>query len=192
VWFLGAAGVVLLIIVTLNSIRTGGAPPGLAAGARLPEFAAPLATSRFPAGRDAVDLADGGGDACRLRGPEVLNLCALRDRGPVVLAFFATDGVACGRDLDALDRLRGRYPQLGIAAVAVRAERGQALALVRRHRWGFPVAYDADGRLATRYRVVTCPQFVFARQGGRVVRTTFRGLSAAELDPLLRSLAQGR
>jgi hypothetical protein len=191
-WIVGVAGVVLLIVVTVNSIRTGGAPPGLTEGSRLPEFAAPLVTSRFPAGRDAVDLGDGGRSACRLRGPQVFNVCDLRDRGPMVLAFFAVDGRDCLRELDVLDRLRARHPAVGVAAVAVHAERDAVAPIVRRHGWGFPVAYDADGRLASRYRVVTCPQLVFARRGGEVIETTFRRLDEAELGPLLRSLAGER
>jgi hypothetical protein len=192
VWFLGAAGVVLLAVVLVNAISGGGREPGLTEGDRLPEFAAPLASSTFPAGRDAVELGEGKRAACALRGPQVLNLCELRRRGPVVLAFFAAEGRACLGQLDVLERVAARFPRVAAAAVAVRAERAEVAPLVRARGWRLPVAYDADGRLAARYRVVTCPQLVFARRGGAVVQTTFRALDERELTPLLRSLAQGR
>lgn len=55
-----------------------------------------------------------------------------------------------------------------IAAVAIRGDRGDLRALVRRQRITFPVGYDHDGILGDLYRVSSCPQVSFVDPGGVV------------------------
>jgi hypothetical protein len=185
-WFLGVVGVLLIAVVTLNSIRSGGGgSSGLVAGDRLPPFATPLAVSELD-GDANVARKPGQGEAgvrpaCDVRGPEILNACQLWERGPVVLAFFATRGGRCIEQLDAIERVRGRFPGVQFAAVAIRGDRDEIRRLVRGHRWGFPVGIDRDGALANVYHVAVCPQVTFARRGGKVVDTTFGQLSDDEL-----------
>ena len=45
-----------------------------------------------------------------MRGPDVVNSCQLAERGPVVLAFFATLSERCERQVDVLERVRRRFP----------------------------------------------------------------------------------
>jgi hypothetical protein len=193
-WFLGVVAVLLIALVTINSIRSGGGgSQGVVAGHSMPPFATPLALSGLDGdanvARKAGQGAAGDRPACDVRGPEILNGCQLWEQGPVVLAFFATRGGRCIDQLDAIERLRARFPRVRFAAVAVRGDRDEVRGLVRGHHWGFPVGYDRDGALANVYHVAVCPQITFARRGGRVVDTTFGRLSDAELAAQVRRLA---
>ena len=83
---------------------------------------------------------------CDVRGPDVLNVCELAERGPVVLAFFAEPVDRCDDQIDMLDRLRSRFPDVQFAAVAIRGDRDDAAAPGARARLG------AAGRLRPRRR----------------------------------------
>jgi hypothetical protein len=184
-------GFLVLVALLLGDLGERG-PEGLAPGTTVPDFAAPLVTS--PADRRVNLLrraTDGVPRACDVRRPDVLNVCALREAGPFVLAFFADRGARCVRQLDLLDRLRARHPDVRIAAVALRGERRDLAALARSHGWGFPVGHDEEGYLVGVYGVTVCPQLVFGRRGGAVVETTYGELSAPELDAQLRALERG-
>ena len=114
----------------------------------------------------------------------MLNLCELYARRPVVLAFFASPGKACVRELDVLDRVRADHPGVAFAAVALGAlersgERDRVRGLVRTRGWRLPVAYDADSVLANLYGVAVCPQISYPRRGGRVAGTSFGELDVA-------------
>ena len=192
-WFLGVVLVLGLAYITLNSIRSKGpGSRGVAVGRIAPPFAAPLVAGGLN-GDVNVAVKAGQGDAgkvpaCSVRGPEVLNLCELYERGPVVLSFFATRGAQCTRQLDVLERVRGRHPGVGFAAISIRGDRGQVARLIRDHGWRFPVGYDADGILANVYGVAVCPQITFVRRGGRVAGTSFGELGAGELDRRVAAL----
>jgi hypothetical protein len=193
-WFLGVVAVLLIAVVTLNSIRSGGGrSSGLVAGDTLPPFATPLALSALDGDANVARKANqgdaGARPACDVRGPQILNACELWERGPVVLAFFATRGGRCVSQLDGIERVRRRFPAVQFAAVAVRGDRGEVRRLVRRHGWSFPVGFDRDGALANVYHVAVCPQLTFARRGGKVVETTFGSLSDAELAAQAKRLA---
>lgn len=197
-WFLGVVLVLALSYITINTFRTDGpeqSSRGVASGGTLPEFAAPLATGRLPDDAD-VNVATAGNTgaetgrvpACQVRSPDALNLCDLRDAGPVVLAFFATRGAECSRELDALDDVRKRHPGVQFAAVAVRGDRGDIRKLVQTRGWGFPVAYDNDGILANAYGVAVCPQITYAVPGGKVIDTSLGELGARGIDARVRRL----
>jgi len=197
-WFLGVILVLALSYITLNTFRHQGpdqSSRGVAAGGRLPAFAAPLAVGRLADGAD-VNVATPGNTgpdtgrvpACQVRSPDVLNICDLAAAGPVVLAFFATRGAECSRELDALDDVRKRHPGVGFAAVAVRGDRGDIRDLVKTRRWGFPVAYDNDGILANAYGVAVCPQITYALPGGVVTDTSLGELGARGIDARVKAL----
>jgi len=185
-WIVGVAVVFALAYITLNTVRTEApGSRGVEVGSRLPPFAAPLALSGL--GGDA-NLAtepgqgqQGGRPACEVRGPEILNSCELVERGPVVLAFVATRSEQCVRQVDALERLRARYPDVGFAAVAIRGSRDELRAVIRRRGWRLPVAYDHDGGVANAYAVAICPTMTFAYRGGRVEGTALTLLEGAPL-----------
>lgn len=186
-WVVGVAALVLVAVLVVNTLQDG---PGRGArgvpdGDVMPPFAVPLALSDLDGDANYATEAGAGeaGDrpACDVRGPEILNGCALRERGPLVLAFFATRGDRCIAELDAMERARRQVPGVQFAAVAIRGDRDELRSLVRDHGWGFPVGYDRDGALANVYHVQVCPQLTFARRGGRVTETTFGDVPAGDL-----------
>jgi hypothetical protein len=193
-WVVGAAAIVLVSLLLVTTIRHGterGAR-GVPDGAVMPPFAVPAATGPIDADANIATHAGEGqaGEraACTVRGPGILNGCALRERGPVVLAFFAIRSRTCIAQLDAMQRVRAQLPGVQLAAIAIRGDRGDLRKLVARHGWSFPVGYDRDGALSNAYHVQVCPQLTFARRGGRVVETTFGALEPAELVAQARRL----
>ena len=67
---------------------------------------------------------------------DVLNVCELAERGPVVLAFFAEPIDRCDDQIDVLDRLRSRFPDVQFAAVAIRGDRDELRRARARARLG--------------------------------------------------------
>jgi peroxiredoxin len=194
-WFLALAAAALIVYVSLNTLggqHVGSA--GLKVGTKVPPFAAPLALG--PLGDAPVNVARkpnqgdvvGNTPACKVRGPGILNSCQLGERGPFVLAFLATRGTRCTRELDALQRISARHRDLQVAAISIRGDRDDLRSLVRKHGWRFPVAWDLDGRLANLFGVAVCPQLTYVLQGGIVHDTTIGELDARELDARLTSL----
>ncbi len=147
-------------------------------GARIPPFAAPFALGG-PAGE--VDVATHANDgqagkvpACSERGPGILNICELYERGPVVLALFFDAG-SCARVLDDLQALAHSFPQVSFAAVAVKEEAAPIARLVRSKRLTVPVGVDGEGRLGQLYTMVSCPQITFVYPGGVVQSAALLG-----------------
>ena len=197
-WIAVVAGVAILAYITFNTLNTHGpGSRGLAPGAHMPAFAAPLATSDLVGDANvavrAHQGAAGAEPACAVTDPRALNSCALTRRGPVVLAFLTQGAKICARQLDTMQALAPRYPQVGFAAVAVRGDRGDLRKLVRSHRWRFPVAQDRDGAVANLYGVAICPTVVLAYRGGVVMRTALAGEVAtpATLARAVRELLAG-
>lgn len=192
-WFVGVVAVLFLGVVLVNGIRSNGpGSEGVALGERLPAFAAPLALSDLEGDVNIATRANQGEagkvPACRLRGSRILNVCQLWERGPVVLAFAATRGRECIRQLDTMQTAVARHPGVQFAAVSIRGDRDDLRRLVRERGWSFPVGYDHDGVLANLYAVAVCPLVTFALPGGRVVGTSLGEAGPAELDRRVRSL----
>jgi hypothetical protein len=193
-WIAGVAAVVVLCYIALNTLGTDApGSKGLQPGEKLPPFAVPLATAPGPPDTDAnVATQPGQGNAhhraCDVRGPGVLNSCELAERGPVALAFFATDDKRCARQVDVLDRLAPRFPDVSFAAVAIKAKRPQAAAAVRAHRWRLPVGFDHDAAVTNLYAVAVCPLVTFADSGGKVTASTLGLQDAAAVTGRLEAL----
>jgi hypothetical protein len=177
------AGVVALVIlgyITYNSLVTEGpGSRGVEAGSDLPAFAVPVAQS---------DLEGDAAMSCDERGADVLNVCDLAARGPLVLAFFAEPIARCVEQIDVLDRLRRRFPEVQFAAVATLGDRDDLRERVRERGWGLRVGHDRDGAVANAYAVAVCPQITFARRGGEVTATTFGSQDEAELAERIEEL----
>jgi len=168
---IGLFGLTLVIVIFLSFLFSRGTgTAGIAAGHRMPYFAAPLAVSTLDG---AVNLHPPCAEAHHDR--RALNACLLLGRGPLVLAFFVTSSGTCERQVDALQAVAPRYPGIQFAAVAVRAGHAAAAAAVRAHHWTIPVAYDLDGRLGATYGVEVCPIVELARRGGVVARRLIGG-----------------
>jgi hypothetical protein len=183
-WIVGAFALIALAYITLNTLGTDApGSRGVPNGRPLPPFAVPLALSNLE-GDAQVDPAK----ACKVRGPKVLNSCQLAERGPVAIAFFAIRSKRCERQIDALERVRRRFPEVGVAAVSVRGDRARLRRLVREHRWGMPVGYDHDGAVTNAYRVAICPTITFADGTGKVVGTSFALLGEQALAKRLEAI----
>jgi hypothetical protein len=182
--------------VSLNILRTNGTGSrGVPAGHPLPPFAAPLALGSLDGDANVADRPDEGGrgdrPACEVRGPQILNVCQLAERGPIVLAFLAARDSRCEGELDLLERVR-RTPAargLQIAAVAIRGDRSKLRRDITRRGWRFPVGYDRDGLVANIYGVSVCPTITFAYPGGIARRTTIGFLDERELAREVGALA---
>jgi hypothetical protein len=186
-------GLALVAYVSLNTLRTDSVgSQGLEAGAKVPPFAAPLALGSIEGDVNVARKPNQGSagkrPACTVRGPQILNSCELGERGPFVLAFLATRGAQCTRELDRLARVGARHPDVQVAAIAIRGDRDDLRALVRRHGWRFPVAWDRDGILANLLGVAVCPQLTYALSGGVVQGTSVGELDDAGLNRLFVAL----
>lgn len=187
VWVVGIAALMLVAVLFASTIRNGtdrGAR-GIPDGQVMPPFAVPTATGELDGDANLATKAGEGQaghvPACAVRGADVLNGCALRDAGPVVLAFFTVRDRECIAQVDVLQRARAQLPGVQLAAIAIRGDRDRLRRLVADHRWTIPVGYDRDGALSNAYHVQVCPQLTFARRGGRVAATTFGTLGLADL-----------
>lgn len=180
-WFLGVVGFLLVALVTINSIGSEGVNSGGPdAGNRLAPFAVPLAAAAPRSDEDAnVDARK----ACGVRGPGVLNMCEIAERGPVVFTLFPSEAGRCRSVMRQFQRVAPRFPEVRFVAVGSRGER-KAL----RGPWSFPVGWDKDGAVSSVYGLVGCPQITFAKRGGAVVLTTRRPLTDAELTDEVRGL----
>jgi hypothetical protein len=179
----GVVALALIAYITYNSIVTEGpGSRGVEAGNELPAFAVPLALSNLEGLPNLTER------ACEVRGDDVLNVCELSERGPVVLAFFAEPIDRCIEQIDVLDRLRSRFPDVRFAAVAIRGDRAELRQRVREEGWGLPVGYDETGAVANAYAVAICPQITFAERGGKVTRTTFGSQNEDQLIPAIEEL----
>jgi hypothetical protein len=195
VWVVGVAALVLVLVLLATTIRHGtdqGAR-GVPDGDPMPPFAVPTATGKLDGDANLATHAGegqaGNVPACEVRGADVLNGCALRDAGPVVLAFFTTRNRECIAQVDVLNRARSELPGVQLAAVAIRGDRDDLRKLVGDHGWRIPIGYDRDGALSNAYHVQVCPQITFARRGGRVAETTFGTIGARDLVTKARELA---
>ncbi len=135
---------ILLIAFTIHvALNSHKGVTSIRPGAGIPPFAAPYAVGG-PAGE--VDVATHANDgsagkvpACSERGPGILNICELYERGPVVLALFFQAG-SCPRILDDLQRLAPV-----VSAGRLRRGRGQRRSLLGR-ALGARKAPDGAGR----------------------------------------------
>jgi hypothetical protein len=170
--YLAAAAAILFVVVTVETLVTRQSGlRGVEAGHMLPPFAVPLALGDLKGDADIATRANGGSagrvPACSERGPQILNICQLYERGPVVLALFVNGG-SCPGVLSDLQALSPSFPGVRVAAVAIKGNRDALRRLVRSLALTFPVGIDSDGALATLYKLVSCPQVTFAYPGGVV------------------------
>lgn len=186
---IGLFGMLLVIVISVTFLtsRGGAGTAGVPPGKRLPEFAAPLATSGF---NGAANLSPTCTEA--KHDPRALNVCLLVKRAPIVLAFFVTSSSGCEQEVGALQSVAAALPagQVQFAAVAVRSSHRDTARAVRRNHWTVPVAYDEDGRVGAAYGIEVCPIVELARPGGIVFRRLIgeHWASTATLEPQVRAL----
>ena len=165
--------ILLFLILALLAVNTLLSKPngarGIDPGQRVPPFAVPLAQGKLTGDADTAVRAGEGARvaACAERGAQILNICQLYERGPVVLALFVDAG-SCPRVLDDLQALRPSFPGVQFAGVALRADRGHLRRLAAEKGLTFPLGLDRSGKLLVLYRMASCPQVTFIYPGGVV------------------------
>ena len=181
--FIGVLAVAALAYIGWNTLQTEGpGSRGPEPERRLPAFAAPLALS------DLEGDANVSSRACSVRGPKVLNSCELTERGPAVLTFFAEPVARCDDEIDQIDRMRARFPDVEFAAVAIRGSRDALRERVRERGWRLPVGHDRDGAVSNLYGIAVCPTIVLVRQGGAVEQTLIGSQDEAQLESAIEEL----
>jgi hypothetical protein len=193
--WIGALAIVILVLITINTIVTpSNGLTGLAPGEHIPPFAAPLATGDLQGSVNVAAHPEAGPAkhaACAVRGPQILNICELYERGPVVLALFV-DASACNGVLAEMQTLVPEFPAVRFAAVAIKGERDSLRAEIRSRGLAFPVGVDPEGVLPALYKMATCPQITFAYPGGVVqskalLTTPSLAQLRARVDALVRA-----
>jgi hypothetical protein len=171
--YVGVLALAILVLITINTLLTkpNGAK-GIEPGHRVPPFAVPLADGALEGAADVATHANAGAagrvPACAERGPGILNICELYERGPVVLALFVNAG-SCPGVLSDMQALASAFPNVEFAAVAIKGERKSLLALMRkRGLTRVRVGFDEEGALMGLYAMASCPQVSFVKPGGVV------------------------
>jgi thiol-disulfide isomerase/thioredoxin len=182
--FVGIAFLVLIVVATLNTIRTNsGGVLGVTESDRgmpLPEFAVPnartgrldldanvfqddCATSQNPCPPDARRPS-----ACQIDQPRsaAIRVCDLFDR-PLVLSFWFTRVADCLPAQDVVDGVAARYRgRVSFLSIDVRDDPADVHRIAAERGWSMPVGYDRDGAVSDLYRVGGCPTVAFAYPGG--------------------------
>jgi hypothetical protein len=170
--YVGLLALFILIGVTINTaITKPNGARGIDPGQRVAPFAVPLALGSVVGDADIAGHAGEGTRgkvaACSERGPQILNVCQLYERGPLVLALFVNAG-GCQSIVGDLNQLAPSFPGVQFAAVALRGDRAGLRRLARSGGVRIPLGQDRDGSLLALYRVASCPQVTFAYPGGVV------------------------
>ena len=163
--------IVLAGIVINRTLAPSAGARGVAPGVQIPPFAAPLALGGLQGDVNVAthpnDGQAGTHPACTVRGAQILNICELYERSPVVLALFV-DGSTCPAVLSDMQALTSSFPNVRFAAVAIKGEAAGVGNLIRSRGLRFPVGLDRDGALVPLYQLATCPQITFVYPGGVV------------------------
>jgi hypothetical protein len=185
----GALFALAVVVAGVNAIQNRpSGPGGLESGDPLPRFAAPNATGALDGDANInPDDRDADGDprtpACQVEGPrrDVVRICDFFDRPIVMVAWFTRGCGTCERQLDTVDRVRGRFPEVAFIGLDIADKKKNARREVLDNGWHFPMALDRDGAVSGLYRVGVGPTTFFAYPGGVAMGTAFGELDEREL-----------
>jgi hypothetical protein len=175
-WVVGVAAVILIAVVSLNTLDDPGeARAGPPVGEPIPRFAAPSAEADLDidanVNQSRSDPAPGDTPACDVEVPGAIRSCDYTSK-PLVLTFIVPTP-ACEEFVDRVERLRKGFPGVNFVTV-VSGPRDQAVEAAADRGWEHPVAIDKSGVVLTRYRLGLCANVVFAYPGGEVRATQTR------------------
>ena len=151
-------------------------PTGLQEGRRLPAFAAPSATGSLE-GDSNVDQKE----ACKIQVRDAIRICDYFDRPLVLVAWFSKCGGHCEPVLNAVERIRRRFPDVAFVGVDIRNSPDEARDAVEENGWGFPMAVDRDGAVGLLYSVGVGPTIFFAYPRGVLAAKALGELTEEEL-----------
>ncbi len=184
--YVGIAFLVLIVVATVNTLRTRddgilGATAAAEEGEPLAQFAVPelLGSNQGDANIFQDDCDTGANPcppddqrtpACQVDLPEVIRVCDLFDK-PLVISFWFTRGADCLPSQDVVDQVAQRFEgRVNFLSIDVRDDHDEAAQIVRERGWQLPVGWDADGAVSNLYRVGGCPTVAFAFPGGLLSR----------------------
>ncbi len=104
------------------------------------------------------------------------SLAGYREKGPVMLVFYATWCATCLNEIPALKRIYKEYGEKGLQMVAVNVglmdslENAQTYAL--KHTLPYPVLFDAEAAVAKSYGVKSFPHIFLIRPNGSLFAET--------------------
>jgi thiol-disulfide isomerase/thioredoxin len=185
----GVLFAIAALIAGVNSLSNRSAGPGgLEPNTPLPRFAAPAASGTLKGDANInQDNTDASGDrrtpACRVPGPrtQVIRICDYFDRPLVMVGWFTRGCGTCRRQLDTVELVRKRFPQVAFIGLDIASSRQSAAKDVRKNGWGFPMAVDPDGAVSGLYRIGGGPTTFFAYPGGIAMGTAFGELDEEAL-----------
>lgn len=182
-----AVGVIFLVVIVVVSVNTISTKPiGLRTGDRLPQFAAPSATGVID-----KDANVNPKKACAVRGTDAIRICDYFKRPLVMVAWFTKGCGSCPGQLDAVETVRRRFPNVAFVGLDIKDSLSNAGHEVRKHGWGFPMALDRDGAVSGLYGVVVGPTTFFAYPKGILMGKSYGELDEAQLtrkvDALVRA-----
>ena len=119
---------------------------------------------------------------------DAIRICDYFDRPLVLVAWFSKCGGHCEPVLDAVERIRGRFPDVAFVGVDIRNSLDEARKSVEEHGWGFPMAVDRDGAVGLLYSVGVGPTTFFAYRGGVLAGKALGELTEEELIDRVRRL----
>jgi peroxiredoxin len=107
---------------------------------------------------------------------------------PVILRFWDTECKYCRADSPIINSYFDTYRQRGLKVLYV-ATSNETVERVRAYieelDIGFPVALDADGKMARDYQVSLVPQTIFISPDQKIITAILGGIGEAELQELL-------
>jgi len=130
-----------------------------------------------------------------LNGGDNISLGAYRGK-VVYLDFWASWCAPCQAALPALEELRKEFPadQFQVIAVNVDTDPEKALALLAKHKIGYPSAADPDGVVPESFGLKTMPTSYLIDRAGvvRLVHPGFRSSDVADLRARIKTLVETR
>jgi hypothetical protein len=192
----GVLFLIFAIVAGLNSLsnRQGGTG-GLDDGRPLPRFAAPTATGNIDgdANINQDDTSASGKrrtPACSVPGrrQDVIRICDFFDRPLVIVAWFPRGCTTCRAQLDTVERVRKRFPEVGFLGLDIAGSQADARRRVLENGWRFPMAVDRDGAVSGLYGVGVGPMTFFAYPGGIAMGTAFGELGERAFAARVRGL----
>ncbi|MDX1810369.1 MAG: TlpA disulfide reductase family protein [Gammaproteobacteria bacterium] len=118
-----------------------------------------------------------------------VHLSQLKDK-VVYVDFWASWCVPCRKSFPWMNEMKKRYGDQGLEIVAINLDQDHELAkrFLKKIPASFTVAYDPDGAIAEKYKVVGMPSSYIINREGLVVKSHlgFREKDTPDLEELLR------
>lgn len=118
-------------------------------------------------------------------------------KGKVVyLDFWASWCAPCRESFPWMRKMQRRYRKQGLRVITINLDKDKKLVrdFLRKYRVNFPVAYDPNGRIATRYGVKAMPNSYLIDRQGRIVMVHlgFRQSDTGKLEARIKQQLKKR